>query len=83
MTRLKIEIASLHPAWRGKQRLARRVLAAAAASEGASGAVSLLLADDARLAQLNRDWRGKPSPTNVLSFPAPAGEQGEIGRAHV
>lgn len=29
----------------------------------------LLLADDARLHALNRDFRGKDKPTNVLSFP--------------
>jgi probable rRNA maturation factor len=32
--------------------------------------VSLVLADDALLKQLNRDYRGKDKPTDVLSFPA-------------
>ena len=32
--------------------------------------VSVLLTDDARQRELNRDWRGKDKPTNVLSFPA-------------
>ncbi len=31
--------------------------------------LSLLFTDDATIAGLNRDWRGKPKPTNVLSFP--------------
>jgi probable rRNA maturation factor len=31
--------------------------------------VSLLFADDAEVRELNRDWRGKDKPTNVLSFP--------------
>ena len=31
----------------------------------------MLLADDARLRDLNRAFRGKDQPTNVLSFPAP------------
>jgi len=31
--------------------------------------LSLVLADDALLHQLNRDWRGFDKPTNVLSFP--------------
>jgi len=31
--------------------------------------VSLLGGDDARIAVLNADFRGKPSPTNVLSWP--------------
>ena len=32
-------------------------------------AVSLLFADDAEVHALNREWRGKDQPTNVLSFP--------------
>ncbi len=32
--------------------------------------VSVLLADDETVRGLNRDWRGKDKPTNVLSFPA-------------
>ena len=31
--------------------------------------VSLLLADDAEVQTLNREWRAKDKPTNVLSFP--------------
>lgn len=32
--------------------------------------ISLLACDDARIATLNADFRGKPSPTNVLSWPS-------------
>lgn len=32
--------------------------------------ISLLGCDDARIAALNADFRGKPTPTNVLSWPA-------------
>ncbi|MEE7492535.1 rRNA maturation RNase YbeY [Methylobacterium oryzae CBMB20] len=32
--------------------------------------VSVLLTDDAAVRELNRTWRGKDKPTNVLSFPA-------------
>lgn len=32
--------------------------------------LTVLLADDAELKALNRDFRGKAKPTNVLSFPA-------------
>jgi probable rRNA maturation factor len=32
--------------------------------------ISLLLTDDAQVRQLNRDYRHKDKPTNVLSFPA-------------
>ena len=53
---------------------AEATLAAAAAPREQE--LSLLLADDAALRTLNRDWRGKDQPTNVLSFPAcaPAAE---------
>jgi len=30
--------------------------------------LSLVLADDAMVAQLNRQWRGRSGPTNVLAF---------------
>lgn len=32
--------------------------------------LSILACDDARIATLNADFRGKPAPTNVLSWPA-------------
>ena len=32
--------------------------------------VSLLFTSDAAVQALNREWRGKDKPTNVLSFPA-------------
>ena len=32
---------------------------------------TVLLADDQTLKALNKQWRGKNKPTNVLSFPAP------------
>jgi len=31
-----------------------------------------VLSDDSAVQALNRDWRGKNAPTNVLSFPAAA-----------
>ncbi|MDP2803487.1 MAG: rRNA maturation RNase YbeY [Phreatobacter sp.] len=35
--------------------------------------LSLALADDAMVQRLNREYRSKDKPTNVLSFPAPRG----------
>ncbi|MEM8761542.1 MAG: rRNA maturation RNAse YbeY, partial [Pseudomonadota bacterium] len=32
--------------------------------------IALLACDDARVADLNAEFRGKPSPTNLLSWPA-------------
>lgn len=50
--------------------LAPYVRAAVAAAGGAArdAELSVVLADDATVRQLNRDWRGKDAPTNVLSF---------------
>lgn len=53
-------------AWR-----AGRAAATAQATE-----VSIVLADDAFVQNLNRDYRGRDAPTNVLSFPASA--EGEV-----
>ncbi|CAO4170948.1 rRNA maturation RNase YbeY [Methylorubrum populi] len=39
-------------------------------SAGGPVEVSVLLADDATVQTLNRTWRNKDKPTNVLSFPA-------------
>jgi probable rRNA maturation factor len=41
--------------------------------EDGSGAVSIALSSDAVVSELNGQFRGKPKPTNVLSFPAGAG----------
>jgi probable rRNA maturation factor len=35
--------------------------------------VFVLFTDDVAIAEMNVEWRGKPNPTNVLSFPAPDG----------
>ena len=48
----------------------QRALEAGAAQKGVSGEVSLLLTDDGEIQILNRDWRGKDKPTDVLSFPS-------------
>jgi probable rRNA maturation factor len=39
---------------------------------GLRGAVDVLLTTDRTLRQLNKSFRGKDKPTDVLSFPAPA-----------
>lgn len=66
------------------ERICRQAVAAAieAVRPGTGGLeVSVLLADDAAIHALNRTWRGKDRPTNVLSFPAgqpPAGFPPEL-----
>lgn len=48
-----------------------------AAGEGAAE-LSIQMSDDAEVQTLNRDYRGKDKPTNVLSFPA--GDEGAVER---
>lgn len=47
-----------------------RFLRVAQTAVGLSGEVEVLLADDRVLRRLNREFRGKNKPTDVLSFPA-------------
>ena len=75
--RLAIDIAVEHEAWHALgdlDALAERAVATAIAESGVEVAMaaelSLLLCDDARIHNLNRRWRGKDRPTNVLSFPS-------------
>ena len=69
---LSIEIE--HEAWEalpGLAALAERAVVATLEGRGETGAVTLLFTSDAEMQVLNRGWRGKDKPTNVLSFPAP------------
>jgi probable rRNA maturation factor len=54
----------------------RRVLAAAAAALGVTGELALVLAGDRLVRRLNRDYRHKDRPTDVLSFPGDGAEGG-------
>jgi probable rRNA maturation factor len=47
-----------------------RAFAAAAPADLGKAEVAVLLADDARVREMNAQWRGKDAATNVLSFPA-------------
>jgi len=73
----EIDIQVGSPLWAaepGAEDTVRAAIAAAAqALPVAAGEVSVLLADDAAIRALNRDWRGIDQPTNVLSFPAARG----------
>jgi probable rRNA maturation factor len=65
------------------KRIAEKILGAASAElkldlpEGAE--LSLLFTDDAHIKSLNRKFRGKSKPTNVLSFPGAPAANGGIG----
>jgi probable rRNA maturation factor len=59
---------------RGVRPLLRRAIAEAAAALSTRAALStselaIVLTDDSAIRKLNRTWRGKNQPTNVLAFP--------------
>jgi probable rRNA maturation factor len=56
-----------------KRELARFARLAVKAA-GCAGSVSVLLTNDERIQELNREFRAKNSPTDVLSFPGVAWE---------
>lgn len=55
------------------EQAARAALAGAEVALCPGVEVGISLADNARLRDLNRDWRGQDKSTNVLSFPAATG----------
>jgi len=81
MTRIAVVVEDA--AWRkeGKdfpaalRRAAKRALAASGSKR--AGDLTILLSEDAKLEALNMQFRGKPKPTNVLSFPT--GDEGYLG----
>lgn len=75
-----IEVAVEDPAWQAALPAAGELArAAAAAAVPADAAVTILLADDDTLRDLNARFRGRDRPTNVLSFPAPASAAPHLG----
>jgi probable rRNA maturation factor len=67
---------------RGIQSRLKQAAETAARAVKLKGEVTILLAGDKRLAALNRDFRGKDKPTNVLSFPGHGGLGGDIAIAY-
>ncbi|WP_171100553.1 rRNA maturation RNase YbeY [Ruegeria sp. HKCCD7255] len=70
---MNLEITVDDPRWDGLDSLAHKAVAAALDHIGLDAGlceVSLLGCDDARIAALNAEFREKPTPTNVLSWPA-------------
>ena len=69
---VSLDINDEDPRWGDLTPLARRAIDATLAHLGHDPAcfdVSLLACDDARIAALNAEFRAKPAPTNVLSWP--------------
>jgi probable rRNA maturation factor len=66
-------------AWRRlRTEMARMVTAAARAEGRADLEVAVRLCDDAAIHALNRDWRGKDRPTDVLAFALREGPGGDL-----
>jgi probable rRNA maturation factor len=76
---LEIALIAEAEAWRGHEAALKQALSAAAAAEGATGSVAVLLGDDAAIAALNQQFRDKAGATNVLSFPPAGGAEGQGG----
>jgi len=71
---VKIEVIVRSALWQ-KRRTAKTVIkkaisAAARAASTRPAELAIVLSNDSGIQALNRDWRGKDQPTNVLSFPA-------------
>jgi len=72
---VKIEIVARSRRWERQPRAAaivkRAIAAAARAASTPPAELAIVLTNDSAIRALNRDWRGRDAPTNVLSFPAP------------
>lgn len=56
------------------ENVVRRAIAEAQREASSGDAeIAIVLTDDSEIRELNRTWRKQDKPTNVLSFPAPAG----------
>jgi len=74
--------AAWHDAVPGVEAICRRAAMAAARAANIDlpdAEVSIVLADDALLRELNRDWRAIDAPTNVLAFPCDAPNPARTG----
>jgi probable rRNA maturation factor len=84
---MSVELEIEDDGWRGLAGLeviAVEAAEAALASQSIVADVFLLFTSDADMQVLNRVWRGKDTPTNVLSFPTvdmalPDGESAPLG----
>jgi probable rRNA maturation factor len=74
-----IDIEIEDPAWSEALPNAGQLALEAAEAATAEGGLTILLTDDAAVAELNLRFRDKAGPTNVLSFPAPANPENHLG----
>ena len=70
---MNVDVIVEDPRWVDLDPLAARAVQAALGGAGLDATafeISLMACDDDRIATLNADFRGKPQPTNVLSWPS-------------
>jgi probable rRNA maturation factor len=82
MIHLEVEDEAWTAALPDAERIAEQAAGAALKAGGAgleATEITILLADDVAVADLNQRFRDKPGPTNVLSFPAPESAQPHLG----
>ena len=74
MSAVRLEVVVRSALWKRRRTaqsvVKKAVLAAAKAASTAPAELAIVLSNDSTIQALNRDWRGKNAPTNVLSFPA-------------
>lgn len=77
-----MDVLTDSPRWKAIPRVAlhvrkaaKRAVSMAGISVQTGAEIAVCLADDARVQALNRDWRSKDKPTNVLSFPGASPER--------
>ncbi len=76
-TKVSVDVQRASAAWRRVPRASAIARKAARQAAGLGGVplldgaeIAVSLADDSRVREANREFRGKDAPTNVLSFPA-------------
>ena len=84
-----VDILIESPLWEAVPEASQTVLRAVEAVSAHRDAAALMrqgdelgltFTDDAAIAELNERWRGKPTATNVLSFPAPPPPAAQLPR---
>jgi probable rRNA maturation factor len=82
---ISVDVEVVDPGWLAAgdvEALAQEVVAITLAEVGnrvhPDAEISIRLCDDAEICALNLAWRNKDKATNVLSFPAPAGNRGPL-----
>jgi probable rRNA maturation factor len=74
---LKLDLARGTRAWTPARARMNRWAAAALGRRGAGREIAVRVVGPAESRKLNKQWRGKDQPTNVLSFPAPPLRSGD------